>query len=73
METRMLVRVGVFVLGISGLAAAEQLDVPGQYPTIQAAIDAAKAGDTIVVADGEYTGPGNRRRAPLCGLYLQGG
>ncbi len=36
------------------------LDVPGSYSTIQAAIDAACSGDTILVADGKYTGPGNR-------------
>lgn len=33
--------------------------VPDDYATIQAAIDAAIAGDTIVVRDGIYTGPGN--------------
>ncbi|MBE0534712.1 MAG: right-handed parallel beta-helix repeat-containing protein, partial [Phycisphaerae bacterium] len=34
--------------------------VPQHYPTIQAAIDAAQDGDEIVVADGVYTGDGNR-------------
>ncbi|NQS98938.1 MAG: right-handed parallel beta-helix repeat-containing protein, partial [candidate division Zixibacteria bacterium] len=34
--------------------------VPGDYPTIQAAIDAANDGDSILVADGTYTGVGNK-------------
>jgi hypothetical protein len=33
--------------------------VPAEYATIQAAIDAADAGDVIVVADDTYTGDGN--------------
>jgi predicted outer membrane repeat protein len=36
------------------------LHVPVQYPTIQSAIVAAWQGDTILVADGTYTGFGNR-------------
>ena len=34
--------------------------VPSQYPTIQTAINAAQEGDIVEVADGVYTGPGNR-------------
>ena len=34
--------------------------VPGQYATIQAAVDAAEEGDVVLVADNTYTGVGNR-------------
>jgi parallel beta-helix repeat protein len=33
--------------------------VPDDYPNIQAAIDAAEDGDTVRIADGIYSGPGN--------------
>lgn len=42
------------VLPLSTASARRILNVPGDYPTIQAAIDAASRGDTVLVAPGEY-------------------
>jgi parallel beta-helix repeat protein len=44
----------VAVLAFPGVASAGTIQVPGDYPTIQAAIDASVDGDTIVVGPGTY-------------------
>jgi hypothetical protein len=44
---------------IPGLGFSGTIHVPADYVTIQEAIDASEDGDTILVADGIYTGDGN--------------
>ncbi len=47
-------------LAMAGSSPAQTWFVPDDYPTIQAALDAVPAGDTIVVRDGTWLGDGNR-------------
>lgn len=47
------------ILLVHGTAFAIDRHVPGEYATIQAAVDASADGDVIILADGIYTGPGN--------------
>ena len=44
----------VLTSALAADASAATLNVPGDYATIQAAIDAASDGDTILIADGTY-------------------
>ncbi|MDI6735353.1 MAG: choice-of-anchor Q domain-containing protein [bacterium] len=48
-----MVILGVF-LGMVKIAEATNIYVPGSYTTIQAAINAATTGDTVLVANGTY-------------------
>jgi len=53
------------LVAFCGLAGAGEVwyvddDAPADFSTIQAALDAASDGDTIIVRDGYYTGEGNR-------------
>ena len=48
------------VLGIGATASADTLRVPSEYPTLFAAMSAAQIGDTVLVADGRYTGVDNK-------------
>jgi parallel beta-helix repeat protein len=49
-----VIAAALFIFGASAAQAAT-INVPADYPTIQAAINAATANDTIIVAAGTYT------------------
>ena len=48
----------VATLLLAGTSFAATINVPADYTTIQAAVDAASDGDEIIVAPGTYTGTG---------------
>jgi hypothetical protein len=48
------------VMWLSPPVSGEVIHVPGDAPTIQAGINMAFDSDTVLVADGTYTGSGNR-------------
>jgi hypothetical protein len=61
MENSLRVTVIILLLAVSNLSAATLMVGPGGLPTIQQAVDAAAAGDEIVVTNGIYatgTAPG---------------
>lgn len=61
MRGRRMTKVGVALLGgvlasVAARSEARERRVPERYPTIQAAVDAADAGDVIDVGPGQYCG-----------------
>lgn len=65
MLKRIIAIVAVITAGTPGFSLdydpwAGYLHVPGEYSTIQSAIDIAVDGDVVLVANGTYKGDGNR-------------
>jgi len=52
---------GLLLVGlIASIGRAGALRVPEDFPTIQAALNGARGGDSVMVSDGVWTGPANR-------------
>jgi parallel beta-helix repeat protein len=66
MKIRLIMAVFSIFLLFCGNAFGKTVHVPGEYSLIQAAIASASNGDTVLVGDGTYKGPGN------CNLDLAG-
>ena len=50
---------GLVILLITTMASASVLRIPADYPDIQSGIEHAATGDTVLLADKEFSGPGN--------------
>ncbi len=55
---------GSLATGVHGATHVVNPEGTGDFPTIQAAIDAAEAGDVVELTDGVFTGDGNRDLDP---------
>ncbi|MGA1979791.1 MAG: hypothetical protein ABSG99_04390 [Sedimentisphaerales bacterium] len=55
-----IITIFLMLVILATCARGAELPVPGEFPTIQSAINAAVNGDTVIVAPGTYTGDGNR-------------
>jgi parallel beta-helix repeat protein len=55
---RVIVIAAILLLA-SGAFGASTLTVPGDYTTIQSAIDASATGDIVIISPGTYSGEGN--------------
>jgi hypothetical protein len=59
-KMRKLITILLTLTAWSWVAGGVTLNVPGDFTTIQSGINAAGDGDTVLVADGIYSGSGNK-------------